>query len=267
MKPYISLLRVRFLNGLQYRAAALGGLTTQFFWGAMLIFIFKAFYGASESAGGFLYKDLVSYIWLQQAFLAFLFFYDWDLELLEMITTGSVSYELCRPVNTYQIWYVKLLSKRLARGTLRFSPVIAVALLLPRPYNLSLPHSAASLLLFIITLALALLLNVAISMLIYISVFKTTSPAGSIGIFSVIGDFFSGLTIPIPLMPDWLQTICSAMPFRWIVDLPLRAYSGSIGTQEALLGIAMQVFWLAVLIPAGALVMKRITRMTAIAGG
>ena len=78
MKPYVSLLKVRFLNGLQYRAAALGGLTTQFFWGAMLIFIFRAFYGASDSAGGFQYKDLVSYIWLQQAFLAFIFFYDWD---------------------------------------------------------------------------------------------------------------------------------------------------------------------------------------------
>ena len=39
MKKYISVLRIRFLNGLQYRAAALGGLATQFAWGGMLVLL------------------------------------------------------------------------------------------------------------------------------------------------------------------------------------------------------------------------------------
>ena len=65
MKPYLSLLRVRFLNGLQYRAAAFGGLVTQFFWGLMLIFIFSAFYGDAAYSNGFSFNDLVTYIWLQ----------------------------------------------------------------------------------------------------------------------------------------------------------------------------------------------------------
>ena len=131
MKPYISLLRVRFINGLQYRAAALGGLATQFFWGVMLVFIYKAFYGDAVSSNGFYYKDLVTFVWLQQAFLSFIFLYDWDGELLDMIITGGIGYELCRPVHVYQVWYVKLLSKRLSRGVLRFAPVIGLGLLCP----------------------------------------------------------------------------------------------------------------------------------------
>ena len=267
MKPYTSLLRVRFLNGLQYRAAALGGLSTQFFWGIMLVFIYKAFYGDATGSGGFSYKDLVTFVWLQQAFLSFSMLYDWDSELLESMTTGGISYELCRPVNLYQIWYVKLFSKRLSRGVLRFAPVIILGFLMPSPYNMSLPDSPISFLLFVITLFMGLILLVAISMLVYISIFKTMSPIGSIGIFGVIGEFFGGHTIPIPLMPSWLQNICMALPFRWTADLPMRVYSGNIGTSEAIAGIAVQALWIAILILTGAFIMKKVTRLSIVQGG
>ena len=267
MKAYISLLRVRFLNGMQYRAAALGGISTQFFWGIMLIFIYGAFYGDADIAGGFLFKDLVTYIWLGQAFLAFQMLYDWDGELLDMITSGGISYELCRPVDLYYVWYIKLLSKRLARGTLRFAPIIIIAFLMPYPYNLSLPQSPVSFVLFIVTLFFGLFLLVAVSMLVYISVFKTMSPTGSVMAFGLIGEFFSGHTIPIPLMPEWLQRICMFLPFRWTVDLPLRVYSGNIGVREAITGVAVQSVWIAALTLTGWLMMKQITRLSAVQGG
>jgi len=267
MRPYVSLLRVKFLNGLQYRAAALGGLATQFFWGIMLVFIYKAFYGDATSSNGFSFRDLVTFIWLQQSFLSFIFLYDWDSEMLDMITTGSISYELCRPVHIYQVWYVKLLSKRLSRGLLRFAPVVLLGFFMPYPYNLSLPESPVSFLLFIITLLLGLFLLVAISMLIYISIFKTMSPIGSVGIFCIIGEFFAGMTIPVPLMPSWLQNICMALPFRWTSDLPLRVYSGNIGTPEAITGVAIQSAWIVALVLVGAFIMNRITRLSVVQGG
>ena len=267
MRAYVSLLRVRFLNGLQYRAAALGGLSTQAFWGVMLIFIYKAFYGDAAASGGFSYKDLVTFVWLQQAFLSFSMLYDWDGEMLDMVMTGGISYELCRPVKLYNVWYVKLLSKRLARGLLRFAPIVALGFLMPQPYKLSLPESPLSFLLFVITLCMGLLLLVAISMLVYISVFKTMSPVGSVGILGIIGEFFSGMTIPIPLMPAWLQKICMFLPFRWTSDLPFRVYSGSIGAAEAAAGIIVQAAWIFILALTGAILMKKITHLSVVQGG
>ena len=267
MKPYLSLFRVRLLNGLQYRAVALGGQATQFFWGIMLVFIYAAFYSGTGESGRLSYKDLVTFIWLQQAFLSLVFLYDWDSELLDMITTGGISYELCRPINLYQVWYTKLLSKRVARASLRFLPVVVIALLLPYPYNLSLPQSPISFILFIVTLFLGLLLVVAISMLIFISIFKTMSPVGSIGIFGIIGEFFSGMTIPIPLMPPWLQRICTMLPFRYTSDLPFRVYSGNIGINEALMGIVIQLAWIIALILTGSFFMRKVTRLSVVQGG
>ncbi len=267
MKPYISALRVRYLNGLQYRAAALGGLTTQLFWGLMRIFLYNAFYKSGGQPPTMNFPELVSYIWLQQAFLAIIMLYDWDYELFDMITSGNISYELCRPCNLYGFWYVKLLSKRLASATLRFSPIILISLLLPTPYRLTLPHNIMSLLLFLVTMLLGSLLLVAISMLIYISVFKTMSPVGSMAFFGILGEFFSGMLIPIPLMPEWLQRICYIMPFRWTSDLPFRIYSGNISVSQGLMSIGVQILWIFVLVSMGLAMMKRITKRIVIQGG
>ena len=62
---------MRFIMGLQYRTAALAGIITQFFWGAMEILIFVAFYRTDAAAFPMSMEATSSYIWLQQAFLAF----------------------------------------------------------------------------------------------------------------------------------------------------------------------------------------------------
>lgn len=50
MKKYISFFRLRFSMGLQYRTAAAAGIVTQFFWGAMEILVYRAFYEADAAA-------------------------------------------------------------------------------------------------------------------------------------------------------------------------------------------------------------------------
>ena len=43
MKKYLSFFRMRFLMGLQYRAAAAAGVVTQFTWGFMELLVDKKF--------------------------------------------------------------------------------------------------------------------------------------------------------------------------------------------------------------------------------
>jgi ABC-2 type transport system permease protein len=93
---------------------------------------------------------------------------------------------------------------------------------------MSLPPDSITFLIFFISLILGLLVVVAISMLIYISVFITMSPTGSMLMICIVGEFFAGLVIPIPLMPIWLQKIVYVLPFRLTCDLPFRIYSRHI---------------------------------------
>jgi ABC-2 type transport system permease protein len=205
MNVYYSVLKLRLLHGLQYRVAALAGVATQFFWGFMYIMIFEAFYEHAADPPPISLRELVTYIWLQQAFLAFVMLWFRDQELFQLITSGNIAYELCRPCGLYGFWYAKLLAQRLSAALLRCFPILFVAFSLPDRYRMTIPPSLASGLLFVLSLLLGLLLLVAISMFIYISVFITMSPVGSLLMFGVIGEFLAGLIIPVPLMPDWLQ--------------------------------------------------------------
>ncbi|KIL40966.1 ABC transporter permease [Gordoniibacillus kamchatkensis] len=267
MKAYMSVCKLRFINGLQYRSAALAGMATQLFFGFVFIMIFVAFYSRSTVPAPMPLPSLVAYVWLQQAFLSFIMLWFRDNEIFQLITGGNIAYELCRPCGIYQFWFAKLLAQRLSSAVLRCLPILLVAFLLPEPYKMGLPPSPAALALFAITLLLGLLVIVAISMLIYISVFWTMSPAGSMLMFSVIGEFFAGMVIPVPLMPGWLQNVAYALPFRWTADFPFRVYSGQIPQAEALWGILVQLLWLAALIGVGRWSLHKALRHVVIQGG
>lgn len=267
MRAYYSLFKMRLIKGMQYRAAALAGVSTQFFWGFMFIMIYEAFYKSTSASQPITLRELIQVVWLQQSFLVFIMLWIRDNELLNLITSGNIAYELCRPIDLYNFWYSKLIAQRLSGALLRCFPIIIVAAMLPYPYNFSLPPNVTALILFIITLTLGLILIVAISMLIYISVFYTLSGTGSLLIFGVFGEFFSGLVIPVPLMPEFLKKIVYILPFRYTSDLPFRIYAGNIGTKEALISIVVQITWIFIIVTFGRLWMKSALKKVVVQGG
>ena len=103
---------------LQYRAAALAGMSTQLFWGLIRVMIFEAFYRTSTQAQPMTYAEVVNYVWLGQALFALL---PWapDNDVRTMVRTGTVAYELVRPVDLYAFWYSRALANRIAPTLLR----------------------------------------------------------------------------------------------------------------------------------------------------
>lgn len=267
MRAYASVWKLRFINGMQYRAAAVAGALTQLFFGFVFIMIYMAFYSHSSGQPPMSLKDLITYVWLQQIFLSFIMLWFRDNEIFDLITSGNIAYELCRPIGIYPLWFAKLLAQRVSSALLRSGPILLITFVLPEPYRMSIPPDWPSLLLFAGSLLLGLLVIVAISMLIYISVFWTLSPTGSTLMISVAGEFLAGMIIPVPLMPDWLQQFSYVLPFRWTVDFPFRVYSGHIPHTEALLGIIIQLGWLSVLIGIGYISLRRALRQVVIQGG
>jgi len=267
MKAYFSYFKLRFINSFQYRAAAIAGVCTQFFWGFMNIMIYEAFYLNTNANVTISFQALVNYIWLRQSFLYFSMLWYKDNELLDIIKNGNISYELCRPHDIYPFWFGKLIAQRLSGAILRFFPIIIVAVFLPKPYNITLPESPLAFLLFLITLILGLVVTCAISLFVHLIAFITLESSGIMNVLFLLGDFLSGNDIPIPFMPSFLRTICYVLPFRLVSDLPFRTYSGNIGTLEASLSVLFQLLWIFVLILAGNLMMKSITKKVLVQGG
>lgn len=267
MKKYFSFFKLRLQMGMQYRAAALAGMATQFFWGFMLIFAYRAFYDSNPSSFPMAFSALVSYIWMQQAFLMLFITWRFDNDILDMISNGGLSYELVRPVSLYRMWFAKNLAMRLSEAALRFAPVLLVAILLPKPYGLSLPKSPLHFLLFLVTMALGLLLTISFLMLVYgLSTRMLTSTGIRIFLSSVM-EFLSGQVIPLPFFPDKVRFVLELLPSAGMQNVPLRIYSGDLTGAAMVRSILLQVIWLLVFIIAGELLLKNAERRAVLQGG
>lgn len=247
MKKYLSFFRLRFVMGLQYRVAALAGIVTQFVWGAMEIMIFRAFYQTDSAAFPMTLSATSSYIWLQQAFLAFFIAWMMESEIFDSIVNGNIAYELCRPVSIYNMWFARSIANRLSRAVLRCFPILLVAVFIPEPYGIAAPASLFHFVLFLITLILGLMVMVSLCMLIYVLTFFTVSPQGLRILFNSTVEFFSGALIPLPFFPEKVQRIMELLPFASTQNVALRIYSGSMSRNEMEKAIVLQVFWLAVI--------------------
>ena len=120
---------------------------------------------------------------------------------------------------------------------------------------------------FLITLILGLTVTVAFCMLVYVLSFFTISPNGLRMLFTSAVEFFAGAVIPIPFFPEGVQTILKVLPFAAMQNVALRIYSGSMSAEEMTKAVALQFFWLVVLVASGKLLCSMAEKRVTVQGG
>jgi ABC-2 type transport system permease protein len=269
--PYIAVMSARYRMLLQYRAAAFAGFMTQCFWGAIRLMILAAFYAASRQEQPMTLPEIVTYVWLGQAFFGML---PWniDAEFTQKVREGSVAYDLLRPLDLYAFWYSHTLAYRIAPTTLRFIPMgLFAMLILPglglQDWALQPPPSLLSGVLFGVSLVAAGVLSAAITLLSQLTLLWTISAVGMDRIMPAVVTLFSGMVVPLPLFPDWLQPMLRWQPFRGLVDVPFRIYSGNITPTVALYEIVQQGAWVGLIVWLSRVLLARGIRKLVVQGG
>ena len=266
-KKYRSFFRIRFLNGLQYRTAALSGILTQFAWGFLMISMFRAFSRSAPESFPMEFSQLSSYVWLNQALLTLFMVWQFEQDIFTSITQGNVAYELCRPFDLYANWFLKSAAGRISKAVLRCFPVLFFSFFLPEPFGLSLPSSPIHFLFFLVSGFFSVLVVVSLVMIVYILTFFTMSSTGIRIAFTTLGDFLSGGILPLPFFPEQIKWIVELLPFACIQDVPLRAFIGDITGTEFLFRLSLQIFWACVLILGGRRLMKTALQHGVVQGG
>jgi ABC-2 type transport system permease protein len=187
-----------------------------------------------------------------------------DNDVATMIRTGTVAYELTRPVDLYSLWFARAFSGRAAPLLMRAAPIFLIAGLF---FGLRAPASFAAGALFALSSLLGLLLAASMITLITLSLLWTVSGEGISRFAPPMIMFFSGMIIPLPLFPDWTQPVLYALPFRGLIDTPFRLYLGHLAGTPALVAIAQQLLWIAVLITLGRLTLSRGLHRLVVQGG
>lgn len=263
MRAYTAVLKARALMLFQYRAAALAGLATQVFWGTVKVMILMAFYAQAHESSPISLIEATAFIWIGQGILHIL---PWniDKEVEEQIKNGNVAYELIRPLNLYWLWFSRSVAMRLVPTLLRGIPLVVMAKLF---FGLINPISWLAGVVFGLSLIFSLLLASAITTIVIITLFWTISGEGILRLLPPVAIVLSGLLVPLPLFPDWIHPFLDIQPFRCIIDIPCRLYTGMIPVHNASHYLALQLFWGLSFIFAGQLLLKKAVKQFVVQGG
>jgi ABC-2 type transport system permease protein len=134
-------------------------------------------------------------------------------------------------------------------------------------FGLSAPPSWASAAAWVAATLTAVLLASAIWMLMNISLLWTISGDGVARFFPPVIYLFSGMLVPLPLLPDWAQAAVNALPFRGLADVPFRLYMGHIPPEQAPAVLASLLLWTGALVLLGRLLLARAARRLVVQGG
>lgn len=267
MKKYLSFFRMRLMTSVQYRASYISGVVTQLPWGLMECFAYMTLHQSQSGVFPMELSSVVAYIWLKEAFFMLLTTWNTDNDIMESIVSGTVSYELCRPLSVYGMWFARSAGARMAAVFSRSLPILLVALVLPQPFRLIIPGDFGQMLLFVISLLMGVGIAVAMCMLVYLICFFTMTPKGIRRLLMSMGDLLSGGLIPLPFVPQPWRTVMEMMPFASMQNTPFLIYSGELIGDSAWAATGMQLFWLAALILLGQMVFLLAQRRIVIQGG
>jgi ABC-2 type transport system permease protein len=156
------------------------------------------------------------------------------------IREGRLSGELLRPIHPlhsdiayFAGWKVVVIALWIPIGlglTLLFDPAFEL--------------TAEKVIVFFIAIWGAYLIRTMFQSLMGMLCFWTTRGAAIFDLWMMIELLLSGRLVPMPLMPEWVQEIARWLPFQWTFYFPINALIGDDSTQELLLGLLAQAFWI-----------------------
>ena len=263
MRAYRAVFSARFRLLLQYRSSAYAGMVTQIFWGLIRVAIFSAFYHSTSAKQAIPLPDMITYLWIVQGTIA-LTLGNVDKDVRQMIKDGTIAYELVRPLDLYGYWYSRAVANLLTPTFLRFIPLSIIALTF---FGMRLPASSLSALCWLLVTLTAFLMTASLVTFVTAFLLYTISAEGIMRIIPTITYAFSGMLIPIPLMPIWAQKICNFLPFAGMMDRPIRFYIGNLPPSAVFGAIGHQLLWLAILVISGRALLRRATRRIVVQGG
>lgn len=263
MSPYRAMVAARFRLHLQYRAAAMAGVVTQVFFGLVLVAVLRAFYASADTPPPLALPAALSYLWLSQAFFSLL---PWrgDPDVSALVRSGGVAYELLRPTNLYALWLARAVALRTAPVLLRAVPLLLLAGWL---FDLAPPASPTAALLWLLGVVGAVALSATITVLLNLSLLWTISGEGVTTLMPVVVAAGSGLLLPLPLFPDWLQVVLRGLPFRGLLDVPHQLYLGELRGAAAGGALLQQWAWAGALALIGLTVLQRGLNRLVVQGG
>lgn len=232
----------------------------------MVVFILwgAAFQGSPE-IGGFDVRQTMTYFVMLLVLQFFIGAFNEDYQISEEIRNGLINQFLLKPINYFLYRFTIYLAARLVSGLLVLLPLL-VALPFLREY-LTFPDEAWRIAVGLPAMLLSGLIQFSIAYCFGLLTFWFLEIQGFVILSLAIETVLGGQMFPLDLMPDWVFRLSQWLPFYYQMYFPAAVFTGRIGPEMAMQGLAVQVCWvIALLLLSQFLWSRGLRRHTAVGG-
>jgi ABC-2 type transport system permease protein len=168
----------------------------------------------------------------------------WEMEY--WIRQGNLSPLLVRPVHPIH----RHIAANLTFKMLTMAVVVPVVIVLAVVFRPNFTITAATALLFVPALILAMALRFAVEWTLASIAFWVTRVTALNQLYFVAFLFLAGFAVPLPLLPGPVQTVAEWLPFYRMLGFPVELLLGRLSTEQIVTGFVAQAAWLAVAVTA-----------------
>lgn len=263
MRVYLTAARLSLRRYLTYRSSAAAGVFTNTAFGFIRVFVLLALWKQKPQIGGYDMADAATYAFLTQGMMGPMGLLLTTTELGPRIRSGDVAIDLYRPMDFQGWWLATDIGRAGASVLLRSVPPVLIGALF---FPMALPHDPMRWIGFLLTCVVGLLVSFSLRYLMSVTAFWTMDERGLASLLGVATMFFSGLIIPLIIMPGWLGEIARILPWSATLQVPANVLLGDQpgGLAEAL---AFGGAWAAGLLALGRLMTSVARRRVEVQGG
>lgn len=264
LQAYWYITRMRLLANLAYRFEVFASVGTNIVILLASVYLWKAAYAGGAGANqAVTLQDMTTYTILSIV-LGSVFVCDVQNTIYSKIREGQIVTDFYRPIPLLACYLADDLGSMLSALVNKVAPMIIIAALV---FGVPWPASALSLLMFVASCLLSYAILWLLSALVGLIAFWVME-LGNMGMVKdSIVRILSGSIVPLWFFPESVQAVSRFLPFQYTYQTPLGIYIGAIDMKEALLAMAVQLGWIAILFVLMAAFWKQTKRKTLIQGG
>lgn len=186
----------------------------------VLVMIWKAVYANSTtpSIGGYTLEGMVSYFFISS--LIFTFLYDFvDQSLEEEVKSGNFITFMLKPLGFTKLAFMHKLANRFFAIIVEIIPIFVILFIFFKEYFI-----LGNILLLIPSLCLSFVISYFIHLIVGTFAFWMTDIKSLRWLLGLGIQLSAGLYMPISLFPETIRDILAALPFQYILYVPIQIY-------------------------------------------
>ncbi|MCR8630545.1 ABC transporter permease [Paenibacillus radicis (ex Xue et al. 2023)] len=184
--------------------------------------------------------------------------------IAQSVRTGDVFTDLIRPLNHQILHFSNAIGTALIEGIWL---ILITGLLGYVWLDILIPQDWTTVLFFLISVILAIVIKYDIAYLTGVAAFWLTDIRGLIVTRATLVGILGGAYFPLELLPHSVRSLLDILPFAGTIAIPARIFTGQISGEVLWTSLIHQLFWAVVLWLFARMVWNRAVRRVSVNGG